>query len=248
MAFLWLNNARIDNIPELKDFFRNAQKHEAESAFAELKIKAEAGVLKKWLSHQVETCKAGSPEYVNPKARTNIRKLIDYIPGNKLDEEHIRQLCTLCSINMDSFDFSLVERKENEQKANAEKIKTVLGNLDTINSDNIVNIANSDYTIVDNAQLSNAIADRIDNPNTHKVVYIYAQENSSTPFTINLTNVKNTQFIGINNPKIYYSPTALQKIDAEKNKLTFENITIICYGKARIFNVDKSINFKQIEI
>ncbi len=248
MAFLWLNNIRIDSLPELKSFFRNAEKHKAEEAFAELKKKTESGVLKKWLSHQFETCRAGSPEYINPRKSTNILRLIDYTPGQKLDSEHIRQLCSLCSIDIDSFDFSLVERKEKEQKADDKKIKAVIGDTQTDGSVSIVNITDSDYTVVDNAQLSRAIADRIDNPHVHKVIYICAQKNSALPFTLNLTNVKNTQFVGVDNPKIYYSPASTQKIDAEKNRLTFENITISCYGEARIYNADKSVNFNQAEI
>ncbi len=248
MAFLWLNNTRIDSLPELKIFFRDAEKHKAEEAFAELKKKTESGVLKKWLSHQFETCRAGSPEYINPRKSTNILSLINYTPGQKLDSEHIRQLCRLCAIDTDSFDFALVERKEKEQKADDKKIRAALGDAQSSGSDSIANITVTDYTVVDNTQLSRAIADRIDNPQVHKVIYICSQKSSSVPFTINLTNVKNTQFVGIDNPKIYYSPAATEKIDAEKNRLTFENITISCYGEARIFNAEKSVNFNQTEI
>ncbi len=245
MVFLWINNTRIDSIPALQELFHSYDSAAVTAAFAEMISKVKKGLVKGWLSHQPETCLYSISNYSAPRSKNNILLLINYTKGTELDERHISQLCRLCGLDERYFDVEAALGKEKQQEERTDKINSVLQSSGLLEKENAATVTATDYRIIDNGQLMEALQDRIENPDIHKVIYIYALKSAAATYTINLNNVKNTEFIGVGNPRIYYSTAATERIDAAKNNLTFKDITINCFGQAYLFNTEKSMGFNQ---
>lgn len=260
MKHLWINEKRIDGISMLSEEFKAARSDgETFKKVVESLLDAyDSGVLATWIQQQQEYHRAVTEE--KKKLRNTLISIVDnYENGLRTYiESESRTLIYESLSEFSGVDSDKLKYFEEEKE---KSFQSALKKVDSIKQskidDNEVSLADDmsvkemEKVACTSFQLDKILTKlRIEPQADNTVLLCNTKDTGASGFTLDLRGIKNTTFIGENNPIVNYSYYAEEfVVDLKENNIRLENFTLrFTYNEHCLRNLDQCSERVKIEV